>query len=111
LCETDRNKSTKEVALKFDLWSGIKDLSFIIPRNFSNLSQKSGGRGAAATGISGGAAVGAMKVGNQDDDDNGRRKTAGGEANFVGLKSPDHLKKVCNMFRNQEFKSQPQKYL
>jgi hypothetical protein len=30
---------------------------------------------------------------------------------FVGLKSPDHLKKVCNMFRNSEHKHQPVKYM
>lgn len=34
-----------------------------------------------------------------DEDDNGRRE------NFAGLKSADHLKKVCNMFRNNDFKS------
>ena len=26
---------------------------------------------------------------------------------FVGLKSPDHLKKLCNMFRNSEHKQNP----
>lgn len=30
---------------------------------------------------------------------------------FVGLKSPDHLKKLCNMFRNSEHKQNPQKYM
>lgn len=33
------------------------------------------------------------------------------EPSFIGLKSPDHLKKVCNMFKNNEFKENPQKYL
>jgi hypothetical protein len=31
------------------VWNGLRDLSYIIPRNFSNLSQKSGGRSAGAT--------------------------------------------------------------
>jgi hypothetical protein len=38
LCETERIKGSKEVATKFDLWKGVKDLTFIIPRNFSNIS-------------------------------------------------------------------------
>jgi len=29
----------------------------------------------------------------------------------VGLKSADHLKKVCNMFRNNDHKNNPKKYL
>lgn len=29
------------------------------------------------------------------------------EPSFVGVRSPDHLKKVCNMFRNCDFKQQP----
>jgi hypothetical protein len=41
----------------------------------------------------------------------GAEKSGGRTAGFVGLKSPDHLKKVCNMFRNSEFKHQPQKYM
>lgn len=43
-----------------------------------------------------------------EEEANGNRR---GEPSFVGLKSPDHLKKVCNMFRNNDFKSQPQKYM
>ena len=43
---------------------------------------------------------------NENEDDsqqnNGGRKH---EPSFVGLKSPDHLKKVCNMFRNNDFKN------
>ena len=39
---------------------------------------------------------------NEDDsNNNGNRK----EPSFIGLKSPDHLKKVCNMFRNNDFKT------
>lgn len=44
---------------------------------------------------------------NEDEDHANRR----GDHSFVGLKSPDHLKKVCNMFRNNDFKAQPHKYL
>ena len=29
----------------------------------------------------------------------------------MGLKSADHLKKVCNMFRNNDYKASPEKYL
>ena len=38
-----------------------------------------------------------------DDDDHHNNKQ--NEQSFVGLKSPDHLKKVCNMFRNNDFKN------
>jgi hypothetical protein len=31
-----------------------------------------------------------------NDDEEGAR----GQPAFIGLRSPDHLKKVCNMFRN-----------
>jgi hypothetical protein len=34
--------------MKFDVWSGVRDLSFIIPKNFNNLGQKSGSRAAGA---------------------------------------------------------------
>ena len=90
------------------MWNGLKDLSFIIPRNFSNLSQKSGGRSAGASAT--------VNLGKRNDDDEaveggvkGDKKKDG--QGFVGLKSPDHLKKVCNMVRNSEFKSNPSKYL
>lgn len=43
-----------------------------------------------------------------DDESNANRVK---ETSFVGLKSPDHLKKVCNMFRNNEFKTNPHKYM
>ena len=81
-------------------------MTFIVPRNFSNLSQKSGSRGGA--GISNINQGGSHN--NHDDDDNGHGNGGGpsanrrGEPSFVGLKSPDHLKKVCNMFRNNDFK-------
>jgi hypothetical protein len=42
---------------------------------------------------------------NDDDNDNGNNPNRRGEPSFVGLKSPDHLKKVCNMFRNNDFKA------
>jgi hypothetical protein len=48
LVETERLRGSKEAAMKFDTWSGQRELTFIIPRNFSNLSQKSGGRSAGA---------------------------------------------------------------
>jgi hypothetical protein len=51
-------------------------------------------------GVTGGAAAGGHNA------HGGRR-----EGGFVGLKSPDHLKKVCNMFRNTEHKHNPQKYM
>jgi hypothetical protein len=52
LCEVEKPKNSKEISTKFDNWSGLRDLSYIIPRNFSNLSQKSGGRTATAnTGV------------------------------------------------------------
>jgi hypothetical protein len=108
LCEVEKHKSAKESTTKFDVWNGLKDLSFIIPRNFSNLSQKSGGRSAGASAT--------VNLGKRNDDDEaveggvkGDKKKDG--QGFVGLKSPDHLKKVCNMFRNSEFKSNPSKYL
>ena len=105
LCEVEKHKEAKEQSTKFDVWNGLKDLSFIIPRNFSNLSQKSGGRSAGATAT--------VNLGKRNDEEEvegakGDKKKEGG---FVGLKSPDHLKKVCNMFRNSEFKSNPTKYL
>lgn len=109
LCETEKIKGSKgEHATKFELWQGVKDLSFIVPRNFSNLSQKSGSRAAA-----GGVALNQGHGMNDDEDGVGGNNNANrrGEPSFVGLKSPDHLKKVCNMFRNNDFKSQPQKYL
>jgi RNA recognition motif-containing protein len=87
------------------VWNGLRDLSFIIPRNFSNLSQKSGGRSAGAT-----ATVNLGKR-NEEEEVEGARADKKKEGGFVGLKSPDHLKKVCNMLRNSEFKSNPTKYL
>jgi hypothetical protein len=108
LCEVEKHKSSKEVSTKFDMWSGLKDLSYIIPRNFSNLSQKSGGRttGATATvNMTGGAAAAAARKIEDEEGENRDRKREG--QGFVGLKSPDHLKKVCNMFRNTEYKHQP----
>jgi hypothetical protein len=42
-----------------------------------------------------------------DDDEHSQNLGRNKEASFVGLKSPDHLKKVCNMFRNNDFKGQP----
>jgi len=106
----EKHKNSKEFATRFDLWNGLRDLNFIIPRNFSNLSQKSGGR-------SGGAQMAANLAGAQKrgDDDEGAAgafgENKGRRDGFVGLKSPDHLKKVCNMFRNSEHKHQPQKYM
>ncbi len=49
LCEVEKQKNSKEFATRFDTWNGLRDLSYIIPRNFSNLSQKSGGRSAGMT--------------------------------------------------------------
>lgn len=48
---------------------------------------------------------------NNNDDDEGITGNRRGEPSFVGLKSPDHLKKVCNMFRNNDYKGTPHKYL
>lgn len=48
-----------------------------------------------------------MGMMNEQDEEGNRGK----EPAFIGLKSPDHLKKVCNMFRNQDFKGQPTKYM
>jgi hypothetical protein len=38
------------------------------------------------------------------EEEDGAGENKGRRDGFVGLKSPDHLKKVCNMFRNSEFK-------
>ena len=104
LCEVEKHKTSKETSTKFDMWNGVKDLSFIIPRNFSNLSQKSGGRttGTTATVNMGNGATTAARRGEEEDAENRERKRDG--QGFIGLKSPDHLKKVCNMFRNSEYK-------
>jgi hypothetical protein len=48
---------------------------------------------------------------NDGDDDVGNGGNKRNEPSFIGLKSPDHLKKVCNMFRNNDFKANPRKYL
>jgi hypothetical protein len=95
LCEVERVKGSKEYATKFDQWSGLRDLSYIIPKNFNNLGQKSGTRtaGGAAAVAHNGKTRGAA----EDEFEVGRNNEASG---FVGLKSPDHLKKVCNMFKN-----------
>ena len=98
MCEVEKHKGAKEPATKFDVWNGLRDLSFIIPRNFSNLSQKSGGRQAGATT----ATINGKRY---DDEDGGKGDKKKETQGFVGLKSPDHLKKVCNMFRNSEYKS------
>ena len=45
---------------------------------------------------------------NFGEDDNSGKK---GDGSFIGLKSPDHLKKVCNMFRNTDYKDTPKEYL
>jgi len=45
LCEVERIKGSKDIATKFEIWTGVRDLTFIIPKNFSNLTQKAGGRG------------------------------------------------------------------
>ena len=47
----------------------------------------------------------------ENEEENSGHVRQGREASFVGLRSPDHLKKVCNMFRNQDFKAQPHKYM
>jgi RNA recognition motif-containing protein len=88
------------------VWNGLRDLSYIIPRNFSNLSQKSGGRSGGAT-----ATVNLGKRNDEEEVEGARGEKKKDGQGFVGLKSPDHLKKVCNMFRNSEFKSNPTKYL
>lgn len=115
LCEVERAKGTKDQAIKFDLWSGMKDLSYIIPKNFNNLGQKSGSRTAGAVGgtHTGGAAVSSRNRGGnnnniEEEEGNLNKKS---EAGFLGLKSPDHLKKVCNMFKNQEHKGKPHEYM
>lgn len=77
-------------------------MTFIVPRNFSNLSQKSGSRG--ATGAANLSSMGG-NLNNNDNEDNEGGGNRRGEPSFVGLKSPDHLKKVCNMFRNNDFKA------
>ena len=102
--EHSKRKGKKETATKFELWQGVKDLTFIIPRNFSNLSQKSGGHGGGTGGMGG-----AMGAGEEEEVGEGTNLLP--KQNFVGLKSPDHLKKVCNMFRNCDFKAAPQKYM
>jgi hypothetical protein len=103
LCETERVKNSKDQATKFDLWTGLRDLSFIIPKNFNNLGQKSGSRsGAAAVANAAGAATGKSRKGqhgNDGLDEDGKK--AKGETTFVGLKSPEHLKKACSMFKSQ----------
>lgn len=86
------------MSTKFEIWQGLKDLTFIIPKNFSNLSQKSGGGRSQNVNI------------NQGNDEE-EYKNANGESKFIGLKSPDHLKKVCNMFRNNDYKANPAKYM
>ena len=102
----ERVKGTKDYAIKFDQWSGLRDLSYIIPKNFNNLGQKSGSRTAGAAATVGGHS----NRGREEEFEmgNGRKQESSG---FVGLKSPDHLKKVCNMFKNQEHKSKPQEYM
>ncbi len=49
-----------------------------------------------------------MNDGEEDVGNGGNKRN---EPSFIGLKSPDHLKKVCNMFRNNDFKANPRKYL
>lgn len=111
LCEVEKMKGSREHATKFELWTGVQDLTFIIPRNFSNLTQKSGGRGGANMGMGGGNVTTHINNAFIDDNDEGGNLNNKKEATFVGLKSPDHLKKVCNMFRNNDYKSNPRKYL
>lgn len=110
LCEVEKVKGQKEFSTKFDIWQGVRDLTFIIPRNFSNLSQKSGGRG----GGGGGNLNMANNANNNEDNENdgsAPNQARRNEPSFIGLKSPDHLKKVCNMFRNNDYKGQPSKYM
>ena len=38
LCEVEKVRNSKEQATKFEIWNGVKDLTFIVPRNFSNLN-------------------------------------------------------------------------
>ena len=107
MCEVERIKGTKgEYATKFETQTGVKELTFIIPRNFSNLTQKTGGRGAG--GLGGNAQNNNLIDGEDDFPSNGNKR---GEPSFIGLKSPDHLKKVCNMFRNNDHKANPKKYM
>lgn len=110
LCEIEKVRNSKEAALKFDLWSGVRDLSFIIPKNFNNLGQKSGGRSGTNTA---GGGTGRTKGNNQhiDEDEIPGAQARKNENGFVGLKSPDHLKKLCNMFKNSEHKNKPSEYL
>ena len=46
-----------------------------------------------------------MNNNEENEEENSGHVRQGREASFVGLRSPDHLKKVCNMFRNQDFKA------
>ena len=61
LCEVEKLRSSKDFATRFDVWSGHHDLNFLVPRNFSNLSQKNGGSRTATAGANnsggGGAAI------------------------------------------------------
>jgi hypothetical protein len=49
LCETEKKKKSNEKVTKFELWT-LKDIAipktlvFKIPKNFINISQKSGNR-------------------------------------------------------------------
>ena len=46
LCEVEKVRGTKEYKTKFETWSGVKELTFIIPRNLNNIQQKSGNKAA-----------------------------------------------------------------
>ena len=85
---------------RFDSWMGVKDLTFIIPKNFSNITQKNGGNKQSLISNN-------NHFDQVNDDDASLINRNKNEPSFIGLKSPDHLKKVCNMFRNAEHKNNP----
>lgn len=121
LCEVARFKSsigTIEIATNFEAWNGTKELRFIIPKNFSSSSSRSGATN-TSTGVkqdvnsddlNSGTGTG-TGTGTQTSSSSKNMKHLHGLMNpsqqhaFVGLRSPESLKSISNMFKNAEHKN------
>ena len=79
---------------KFEAFQGSKELTFIVPKNFSNYAQK---------------IIKSSHVVDDTLDENEEGGTTRGSRSKP-LKGPEMLKKVCSMFKGRDHEKRPQEY-
>ena len=125
-----------EIVTNMEAWNGVRDLRFIIPKNFSTSSNRTGATSTglkadtttsddvnSGTGQSQSSSVPlppshftGTGTGTQTSSSGKNMKHLHGmlaptqQQTFVGLRSPESLKSISNMFKNAEHKGQPDKY-